>query len=164
MGLNNLSAIQGMSAIWDVRYWEASRYNKNDKQPSHSSIFQPTIHQLFFSAKKEASISSNISQGFHLQTRNTLQSRKFFRCRFRSSCPEVFCKKGVPKNLLKFTGKYLCQSIFFLKTFTPKACNYIKKGTLTQLFSYELCKICKNTFSQRTSLVAASVVFIFPIF
>ena len=26
LGLNVLSAIHGMSAIWDVRYWEVSLY------------------------------------------------------------------------------------------------------------------------------------------
>ena len=25
---------------------------------------------------------------------------------------EVFCKKGILKNLTKFTGKHLCQSLF----------------------------------------------------
>ena len=30
----------------------------------------------------------------------------------RSSRPEVFCKKGVPKNLTKFSGKHLCWSLF----------------------------------------------------
>ena len=30
----------------------------------------------------------------------------------RSSRPEVFFKLGVIKNLSKFTGKYLCQSLF----------------------------------------------------
>ena len=34
---------------------------------------------------------------------------------FRSSSPEVFCKKGVLRNFGKFTGKYLCQSLFFNK-------------------------------------------------
>ena len=33
--------------------------------------------------------------------------------RFRSSRPEVFCRKGVLKNFAKFTGKHLCQSLFF---------------------------------------------------
>ena len=33
--------------------------------------------------------------------------------RSRSSRPEVFCKKGVLKNFAKFTGKHLCQSLFF---------------------------------------------------
>ena len=33
----------------------------------------------------------------------------------RSSRPEVFCKKGVLKNVAKFTRKHLCQSLFFNK-------------------------------------------------
>ena len=35
--------------------------------------------------------------------------------RSRSSRPEVFCKKGVLRNLTKFTEKHLCQSLFFNK-------------------------------------------------
>ena len=27
--------------------------------------------------------------------------------------PEVFCKKSALKNFAKFTGKHLCQSLFF---------------------------------------------------
>ena len=34
---------------------------------------------------------------------------------FRSSRFEVSCKKGALKNLVKFTGKHLCQSLFFNK-------------------------------------------------
>ena len=60
-----------------------------------------------------------------------------------SSHPEVFCKKGVPRNFTKFTAKHLCQSLF-------------KKETLRQVFSCEFCKISKNTFSHRVPLVAAS--------
>ena len=37
-------------------------------------------------------------------------------------------------------------------------CNFIKKETLVQVFSCELCKISKNTFLKRTALVAASVL------
>ena len=48
----------------------------------------------------------------------------------RSSRPEVFCKK---------------------------ACNFIKKETLAQVFSCKVCEISKNTFFHRTPLVAASV-------
>ena len=33
----------------------------------------------------------------------------------RSSRPEVFCKKGVLRNFTKFTGKHLCQRLFFNK-------------------------------------------------
>ena len=31
----------------------------------------------------------------------------------RSSRPEVFCEKAVLRNVTKFTGKHLCQSLFF---------------------------------------------------
>ena len=58
--------------------------------------------------------------------------------------PEVFCKKGVLRNLTKFTGKHVCQSLFFNKV--PKACNFIKKEALAQLFSCEFCEISKNLF------------------
>ena len=56
---------------------------------------------------------------------------------FRSSRPEVFCKKGVFRKFVKFTGKCLYQ-------------------TLTQLFSCEFCKISKNTPFYKTPLVASS--------
>ena len=35
--------------------------------------------------------------------------------RQRSSHLEVFCKKGVLEYFSKFTGKHLCQSLFFNK-------------------------------------------------
>ena len=41
--------------------------------------------------------------------------------------------------------------------FIPKACNFIKKETLTQVFSSEFRKISKNIFFYRTPPVAASV-------
>ena len=46
---------------------------------------------------------------------------------YRSSHPEVFCKKGILRNFAKFTGKNLSQ-------------------TLAQVFSCEFCQISKNTF------------------
>ena len=54
--------------------------------------------------------------------------------------PELFCKKGVLRNFAKFTGKHLCQKLFFNKV----------------VFSCEFCEISKNTFLYRTPPVAAS--------
>ena len=34
---------------------------------------------------------------------------------FRSSTPEVSCKKGVHKNIAKFTGKHVSQSLFLIE-------------------------------------------------
>ena len=43
---------------------------------------------------------------------------KFFR-KYRSSHPEVFCKKGFLRSFTKIAGKYLCQSLYFLITLQP---------------------------------------------
>ena len=77
--------------------------------------------------------------------------------KYRSSRPEVFYKKGVPRNFAKLTGKYLCQSLFF------------KRETLTQMFCCEFWETSKSTFLHRTPLVAASesilvLTFSFPFF
>ena len=58
--------------------------------------------------------------------------------------PDVFCKKGVFSNFSKFTGKNLCQSLYF------------NKVAGLQVLSCEICEISKNTFSYRTPPVAAS--------
>ena len=34
---------------------------------------------------------------------------------YRSSCPEVFRKKGIRKSFAKFTGKHMWQRLFFNK-------------------------------------------------
>ena len=67
---------------------------------------------------------------------------------YRSSRPEVFCKKVGLRNFAKFTGKQLCQSFFLNKVAG------LKKETLAQVFSWEFCEISKNTFFHRTPLVA----------
>ena len=63
---------------------------------------------------------------------------------YRSSHPEVFSRKCV-RNFTNFTGKHLCQSLFFNKV-GGLAWNCIKKETLVQVLSYEFCEIFKNTF------------------
>ena len=46
---------------------------------------------------------------------------------FRSSRPDVFYKKGVLRNFTKFTGKHLCQSLFFNKVagLTPLCSDFV---------------------------------------
>ena len=41
--------------------------------------------------------------------------RNFELSAIKSSRPEVFCKKGFLRNFAKFTGKQLCQCLFFNK-------------------------------------------------
>ena len=79
---------------------------------------------------------------------------------YRSSRPELLCKKSVLRNFAKFTGKHLCQRLFFDKGagLRPNACNFIKKQSLAQVFPCEFCEISKNIFFYGTPPVAASVI------
>ena len=67
---------------------------------------------------------------------------------YRSSHRKCSVIKGVLRNFAKFTGKHLCQSLFFNKVagLRPPASNFIKKWTPAQLLSCEFCKISKNSF------------------
>ena len=71
----------------------------------------------------------------------------------RSSRPEGFCKKGVPRNLTKFTGKHPC---LFSKVTDIRPTTLLKKETQAQVFYCEYCEISKNTFSYATPPVATS--------
>ena len=64
----------------------------------------------------------------------------------RSSHQICSIEIGVLKNFAKFTGKHLCQSLFFNK-----------KETLAQVFSCKLCGISQNTFFTDHFWASASV-------
>ena len=51
----------------------------------------------------------------------------------------------------------MCQSLFFNKA-AGLGLKFIKKETLTHVFSCEFCEIFKNTYFYRTPLVATSAV------
>ena len=70
---------------------------------------------------------------------------------FRSSHPEVFCKKGILRSFTKFTGKHLCHSLFLNKV----ADRLLQ--TLAQVFSCEFCEISKNIFFIEHVLATASL-------
>ena len=80
----------------------------------------------------------------------------------RSSHRRCPVRKGVLRNFEKFTGKHLCQSLFFYKDagLRHQACNFIKKDTLVQEFPCDFWEISRNTYFKRTTPVAASESFV----
>ena len=58
----------------------------------------------------------------------------------------MFCKKGVLKNSANFTGKHLCQSLFFNKV----------AGFGRRCFPVNFAKFLGTPFFNRTPVVAAS--------
>ena len=64
----------------------------------------------------------------------------------RNSCPEVFCKKGVLRNIAKFTGKHLCQSLFFNKVAGLSAATLLKKRLWHRCFSVNFAQFLETSF------------------
>ena len=69
---------------------------------------------------------------------------------YLTPCPEVFCKKGVLKNFTKFTGKHLCQSLFFNNVLI----NILKKKTPAQVHSNSGGCLCIIIWQEANNLLA----------
>ena len=70
---------------------------------------------------------------------------------FRSSRPEVFCKKGALRNFAKFTGKHLRQSLFFNKIEDLNPATSSKKSLWHRCFPVNFAKFLRTSFLQNTS-------------
>ena len=70
-------------------------------------------------------------------------------------------KKKVLLEILQNSQENSSARVSFLMKLQTEACNFIKKETMTQVFSCEFYKIYKNTFSYRIFPVAVSVNKIF---
>ena len=75
--------------------------------------------------------------------------------KIRSSHRRCSVRKDVLRNFVKFTGKHLCQNMFFNKVAGLRPATLLEKR-LTQVFYCEFCEIVKNAFFYRPPLVAAS--------
>ena len=64
----------------------------------------------------------------------------------RSSRPEVFCKKDFLKNFTKFTGKHLCQSLFFYKVAGLMAATLLKTRLWHKWFPVNFVKFLRTPF------------------
>ena len=68
----------------------------------------------------------------------------------RSSRPEVFCKKGVPRTFAKFTGKQLCQSLFLNKVAglrpATRPATLLKKRLWHRCFPVNFTKFLRTSF------------------
>ena len=69
----------------------------------------------------------------------------------RSSRPEVFCKKGILRNFPKFSGKHLCQGLFFNKVAGLRPGTLLKKRLWHRCFAVNFAKFLRIPFLQNTS-------------
>ena len=65
---------------------------------------------------------------------------------YRGSRPDVFCFKGVLRNFTKFTGKYLCQNIFFNIIAGLRPVTLLKKRLWHRCFPENFVKFLRTPF------------------
>ena len=63
-----------------------------------------------------------------------------------TSRPEVFCKKGLLRNFTKFTGKILCQSLFFNKDAGLRPATLLKKRLWYRCIPVNFVKFLRTPF------------------
>ena len=76
----------------------------------------------------------------------------------RSSHPRCSVKKGVLRNFTKFTGKHLCQSLFFNKVAVLSPATLLKKRLWHRCFPLNFLEVSKNTCSREQLQTAASEI------
>ena len=65
--------------------------------------------------------------------------KKKLHCRcFSVNFEKFFCKTGVHKNLVMFTGKHLCWALFFIKLQAWRIATLLKRDSSTGVFQYIL--------------------------
>ena len=69
----------------------------------------------------------------------------------RSSYRRCSIKNGVLKNFTKFTGKHLCQSLFFNKVADLRPATLLKRRLYHRYFPVNFVKFFKAPFLQNTS-------------
>ena len=106
--------------------------------------------------KSNANFKEKLTCGFKYDMRNlvnfhptTQKPENFFSYKNtedRRSSPEVFCKKGVLRNFTKFTGKHLCQSLFFNKVAGLRPAFLLKKRLWHICFPVNFVKFLRAPF------------------
>ena len=70
---------------------------------------------------------------------------------FRSSHQRCSMKKGILKNFTKFTGKHLCQSLFFNNVAGLRPATLFQRKLLHSCFPVNFAKFSRTFFLQNTS-------------
>ena len=111
------------------------------------------LSEIFRFFQENSFIKKSVKQSSH-KIKSVKKLWKSFKSVYRSSLPEVFCKKGVPRNFTKFTGKHLCQSLF-LKTLQTWGSHFpvnFVKFLRTPIFIEHLWWLLLNDCTKSSSL------------
>ena len=122
------------------------------------------LHLVLFDIKHFCSVLTDLSNLLFLFHKIKQRMWRMFlpnsfqKCRssclqmfFRSSHPEMFCKKAVLRDFPKFTRKHLCQSLFITKVAGQGQQLYLKRDPVSWCFLWILQNLEEHLFLQNTS-------------
>ena len=116
------------------------------KKQSVDSIVK-AVRILFRLKKENKAIQDRIIRDI----RNFLSKEKKIITNDRSSHKRFSVQKGVIRNFTKFTGKHLCQCLFFNKVAGLRPATLLKKRHWHRCFPVNFVKLLRTIFLQNTS-------------
>ena len=116
-----------------------------DKLDEFCNLFNPCFN-LTNLIKTETCCSKNHKSTTDLFLTNRPLSFQKTRATGRSSRPDVFCKNGILRNFTKFTGKHLCQGLFFDKVAGLRPATLLKKRLWHRSFAVNFVKFLRTPF------------------
>ena len=131
-------------------------------QPLDGSFYKATKIRAGMKIKDNGKETFNISlvlfirNKFQNQFRYQLPAYKAsqLKCNLDSQIqkqpPEIFYKKGALKNFTKFTGKHLCQSLFFNKIAGLRRATLLNTILWHRYFPVNFAKLLRTSFLQST--------------
>ena len=145
-------AIKIENTQWNrVTAWLPNLYTKkysNLLQPVRVMVFMyataVSLIKLIFYIKNKKAVDLKLQE--RIRSKNSFirylspDNKTIFVWYYLSSCPKVFCKKGVYRNFSKFTGKPLCWSVFLIKLQVSSLQLYDKEIPV-KVFSRKFCAI-----------------------
>ena len=118
------------------------------KKETQTLVFYGEYCEIFKSTYFEEHLRIAASKTWKIKVLRTsvLLSWNYLSKYFRNNRPEVFCKKGVLRNFAKFTGKHLCQSLFFDKVAGLRPGTLFKKSLWYRCFPVNFAKFLRTSF------------------
>ena len=101
---------------WNIAVMKYFRNDTFRKKQQRQKLFSSncSLITLFPNKKIKMKTQNAMTCSYYSKVTSTQNKGSLIFLLFCSH-PEVFCRRGVLRNFTKFTGKHLCQSLFFNK-------------------------------------------------
>ena len=104
----------------------------------NTSFYRTPLDDCFWNNQAAIRVLRNVTRNFELINRSIEKGVTSQIYIYKHVVSRRDCKKGVLRNFVKFTGKHLCQSLFFNNVAGLSLQLYLKRDTGTSVFLWIL--------------------------